>query len=63
MSNCLVCKQPLSINYSSTVVRKAIKPPKQPRRWIELGAVHEACEKLVLLENDPWKNKTLQNDQ
>jgi hypothetical protein len=40
------------ITYESTVVRKAIKPPRQPHRWIELGCVHEECEHLIELEQD-----------
>jgi hypothetical protein len=49
---CLVCKKQLSFNYESTVVRKAIKPPRQHHRWIELGCVHEECEHLIELEQD-----------
>lgn len=52
---CLVCKKQLSFNYESTVVRKAIKPTRQPHRWIELGCVHEECEHLIELEQDFWK--------
>ena len=52
---CLVCKKQLSFNYESTVVRKAIKPPRQPHHWIELGCVHEECEHLIELEQDSWK--------
>jgi hypothetical protein len=55
--NCLACRKPLSVNYTSTVVRKAIKPPRMPHRWITLGSVHEGCEHLVKLENDPWSEK------
>jgi hypothetical protein len=52
---CLVCKKPLSFNYPNTLVRKAVKPPRSYKRWIELGAVHEECEHLIELERDKWK--------
>lgn len=55
--NCLVCNKPLSFNYASTVVRRAIKPSGSPHRWITLGCVHEGCEHLVKLEDDPWNKK------
>jgi len=51
---CLACNKPLSFNYESTVVRKAIKPPKTTNRWIKLGLIHEECECLIDLEIDPW---------
>lgn len=54
---CLAYGAPLSINYESTLVRRAIRPPKSSHRWEVLGAVHEECEKLVTLEEDRWNVK------
>ena len=48
----MACKLPLSFNYESTLVRKAIKPKGAPNRWMEIGAVHEGCEHLVKLEQE-----------
>ena len=57
MANCLVCKQPLPCcGGEYTVVRKAIRPPRAYKRWIELGGVHEECENKIEINQDVWNN-------
>jgi hypothetical protein len=68
-THCMACKKPLSFNYESTIVRKAIKPKGHFHRWVELGAVHEDCEHLVQLEQEygvnagmaKWQTQKTQN--
>jgi hypothetical protein len=52
---CFYCHK-ISINYPMTHIRKAVKPPRRPRRYEIIGYCCERCEqkgKPTII--DPWR--------